>query len=429
MNDASPMAHAEYGMSSLDRWTSCLGSIKRCAGLPSFDNEWSAEGTLAHKHLQACLLTAQRTADSFPETPSIQSAVQVALDYVFSILDKHPDAEMFVEQRVAIPTQAVPGRMWGTADVVIYIPSLCWIFVIDYKHGVGIFVDTAKSKQLRGYGVGAMAMFEGRPIKGVTLAIVQPRSYSEHGGIRPHDITTTELFYFHNFMEDKAYATLDPDAPIMPTPDNCRFCPAGGAGTCEAVHQTALAIVGGELQSVRDISKATLPEPSKLPLDRIIAIMSLSKLMTGFLKNCKEFAVGFARAGNVVPGFKLVFSQSRRGWNLTLYTAEQIAHQLALLTGKTYEECHPRTLPGITEAENMVIDAFRSGLQRYAGESQKSFTVRQNKASEMASEAMALLTLKQPGGGIDLVPIGDPRAPVDGAATYFAGIVNMEGLK
>jgi hypothetical protein len=87
--------------------------------------------------------TDQRTARTVSARSTAECArnVQVILDHVYTILDSYPDAELAVEHRVHIPSQAVPDRMWGTTDVRIYVPSIRWLFVIDYKHGAGIFVD------------------------------------------------------------------------------------------------------------------------------------------------------------------------------------------------------------------------------------------------------------------------------------------------
>lgn len=432
-------AHAEYGMSSIERWASCPRSIALCKGLPSYDSEWSIDGTIAHAVMEFCLKEGFDTAADVQEvlldgkdrhvvTDECQRAVQVMLDYVYGILRDYPDAVLSVERRVHVPSLAVPGDMWGTLDVRIYVPSIAWLWIADYKHGVGINVDVTKSKQLRGYATASMLELAnaGHPIKGITLAIVQPRAYSASGGVRPVDITPAELFAFHAFLEDRAYETLRLDAPLVPdlsTDSYCRWCPAAGAGRCPAIEGTALAVT--QATALAAISKDNLPDPKLLALDKMHYVLTVTKLLTGWLKAVKETAIGHMRSGQVFPGWKLVFSQARRAWH---GDEMAIAQQLAVYTGKTIEEVYPRVLIGVTEAENLMIGAYRAGIVQLPGETKRTYTARLNAASELARETMALLTLKQPGGGTEIVPLSDPRTAIDGAATFFAGKVNMEGL-
>lgn len=431
-------AHAEYGASSMERWTSCLGSPRLCVGLPSYDTEWSEDGTTAHGLMQHCLLWRERDATAFvgvivepvqgekfgPITDDHARNVQVLLDYVYDILDRYPDAQLSVEHRVHIPSSAVPDQMWGTTDVKIYVPSIVWLFIIDYKHGVGISVDIHDNKQLKFYGLGALweHMLLGQAVAGVTLAVVQPRSYSTQGGIKDQDVTTAELLAFHGYVEEKAYATLDPYAPLVPNPDYCRWCPAAGHGRCPALARTALATVGTELNK---LTKADLPDPQHMSFEQMIAVLDAWPLLNGWKKVVYETAIGFARKGGHFPGRKMVFTGARREWH---GEPGSVAVQLAVLAGCSVDEVYGRQLVGITEAENRIVDAFRHGLHQLPDETKKAFTVRQNEASRLAREAMAMLTLKKPSGSFELVPISDPRPAIDGAATFFAGRVNMEGL-
>lgn len=442
MIEAAPdAAHAEYGASSMDRWTSCLGSSRLCTGLPGYDTEWSEDGKAAHKLIEICLKSGVSDASGFlnhalefePGKSTVIDAehvrnVNVLLAYVSDVVSRYPDAQVSVEHRVHIPSNAVPGRMWGTCDVKIYVPSIAWLFIIDYKHGVGISVTVHDNKQLRFYGLGALweHMLAGDAVAGVTLAIVQPRSLStQGGGVKDIDITTAELFAFHNYAEDRAYATLDAHAPLVPHPDYCRWCPAAGHGRCPVIERTALAVVGGQLKSVSEINKETLPDPKNLSFDQMSAILDARPLLIALMKQVYETAIGFARQGGYFPGRKLVFTGSRRHW----YGDEaEIADQLMMFTGKTIDEVYPRTLIGITEAENAMVDAFRLGLTKQPDETRATFKARQDDASQLARETMALLTHKKPSGGVELVPVSDPRPAIDGAATYFAGRINMEGL-
>lgn len=443
MTETSPSeaAHADYGASSMERWTSCLGSPRLCADLPSYDTEWSADGSTAHGLMHHCLLFRERDATNFVDVivepiqgkrfgPIVHEQarnVQVILDYIYEILDRYPDAILSVEHRVHIPSSAVPGRMWGTCDVRIYVPSIRWLFVIDYKHGVGIFVDINENKQLMFYGTGALweCIQNDQAVQGITLSIVQPRSFSDAaGGIRDKDFTPADLFAFHSEAERAAYATLDPAAPLVPSPDNCRWCAAGAAGRCPAVERKAVTLVG---QEIRQITAASLPDPKTLSFETMLAVLDARKLLVGWMKSVYECAVGYARAGNSFPQRKMVWTAAKRVWDEQTHKGDDIAQQLSIYTGRALDEVYPRQLVGITEAENAMVDAFRSAIVREPGESKKAFTARQNKASELARHTMAMLTIKKPGGGMELVPLSDPRPAIDNATALFNN-VNMEGL-
>lgn len=447
MSETSPSeaAHADYGASSMDRWTSCLGSPRLCAGLPSYDTEWSADGTMAHGLMQACFELGVKNAIEYNNIseeylaafglPHLEVTfeqvrnVQVILDYVYDILDQYPDAILHVEHRVHIPSSAVPGRMWGTCDVMIYVPSTKWLHVIDYKHGVGIFVDIKDNKQLKFYGLGALweCMQNGQAVEGITLAVVQPRSFSEAaGGIRDQDFTAADLFAFHNEAEAAAWATLAPDAPLVPSPDNCRWCSAGAAGHCPAVAGKVVAVVG-TVTDIRQISAATLPDPKTLRFDQMIAVLDARKLLVGWMKSVYECAVGYARAGNNFPGRKMVWSAAKRQWDVTTHTEATIAAALMAYTGRALEEVYPRQLVGITEGENAAVDTQRQAIVRLPGEGKKAWEKRRNAASEAARNALAMYMIKKPGGGMELAPLNDPRPAIDSADVLFNN-VNLEGL-
>lgn len=443
MSDASPpeAAHANYGASSMERWTSCLGSPRLCAGLPSYDTEYSVDGTVAHTLAAWCLTWDERNASAFvgvviepmigEKTPPITAeqarGVQVILDHVYGVLESFPSAQLRVEHRVRIPSSAVPGQMYGTCDVFIYDPVSRRIWIIDYKHGAGIHVDIKDSKQLKFYALGSLweCIANGQAVEGITIAIVQPRAFSEvGGGVREQDITVAELFEFHVYAEDRAFATLAPDAPLVPDPKYCRWCSAGAAGVCPAVIGAATALVG--VNTLQELSTTPLPNPKGLSFEKMNAILDAWPLVSAWYRSVLDCAMGYAREKGGFPGRKLVYSLPRREWDLTTHTADDIATALMIYTGRSLDEVYGRSLIGITEAENAVVDARRAALVRASKESKRAFTARLNAASEKAREDLAMYMIKKPKGSLQLVPLSDDRPAVDGAQ-LFKG-VNMEGL-
>jgi len=429
MDDAQP-AHYEYGASSAKRWTSCLASVrlnKKCP--PSADSEWGVEGRDAHELLEQCLVHGVRNASEYvgvsPNvTPEMARAVQVCLDYVYEICAEHPDAIVSIENKLRVPSSVVPDRMGGTYDVRIYIPSLKWLIIVDYKHGAGIYVEEEDNLQMEMYDIASIwSMSE--PVARVTNTIVQPRSWVAGGAVRSADVTVERLLWRHNWFEEKAKLTLDPDAPFAPTPENCRWCPAGGYGLCPAVTAVAVATLNSEAKSFEDLNVVGLPDGTKLSIARMAFMLSNEALVTALFKNARMTATGFVRNGGDFPGFKMVMGTPERAW---YGTPEVIAQQLMVLLNASIDEVFPRSLITITEAQNRLTDLFRHGLVQEPGETKKAFKVRQNKASEMAVEALAYMTLREPRGGPRLVPISDPRPALNTSVPHFAGQINLEGM-
>lgn len=437
MEDAQP-AHYEYGASSAKRWTSCLASVrlnKKCP--PSADSEWGIEGRQAHKLLELCLMFGERNASAYTGvaelngekfeaavTPEMARAVQVCLDYVYDICAEHADAIVSIENKLRVPSSVVPDRMGGTYDVRIYIPSMKWVIVIDYKHGAGIYVEEEDNLQMEMYDVASLWNMS-EPVARVTNTIVQPRSWVAGGAVRSTDVTVEHLLWRHAWFEKRAELTLDPDAPFAPSPENCRWCPAGGYGLCPAVTAVAVKALNDEAKNFEDLNVVGLPDGTKLSIARMAFWLSNEALILALAKNIRMTATGFVRAGGDFPGFKMVLGTPERAW---YGNPEVIAQQLCALLGASIDEVFPRSLITITEAQNRLTDIFRHGLVQEPGETKKAFKVRQNKASEMATEALAYMTLREPRGGPRLVPITDPRPALNTAVPHFAGQLNVEGL-
>jgi hypothetical protein len=312
--------------------------------------------------------------------------------------------------------------MGGTLDIRIYIPQWKWLIVIDYKHGAGIFVSEEDNLQMDMYAIASI--FEiGEPVERVTTTIIQPRSFLARGAVREADRPVVELLKRHAWFDERALLTLDPNAPLAPSDDNCRWCTAGGYGLCPVAEKTAIAMFDPNARSMRDV---TLPDHRKLSLEHMSFVMANEKLWGAFVKNVRMTATGMVKNGGDFPGWKLVLGDAERRWHGDEAT---LAATLMAWLGLTIDEVYPRQLIGITEAENKLVDYYRNAVVRENGETKKAFTVRQNTASQMAREAMAMLTLKEPRGAARLVPLSDPRTALEDICAPFGWTsMNMEGL-
>lgn len=433
MNDAVEPAHYEYGAASAKRWTSCLASVRECRKCPSSqDSEWGKEGRQAHALLELCLMFGENTAGNYlgvnvlngvahetAVTHDMARAVQVALDYIYDICRQFPDAVISIENKVKVPSVVAANRMGGTYDARIYIPSVRWLIVIDYKHGAGIFVEEEDNLQMLMYDIASLfSMDEG--IERITNTIIQPRSFVAGGAVRSADVTVAEVLAKHAWFEEKARAAEDPNAPYAPSPDNCRWCPPAGYGTCVAADRS---IIDALDPGAGSLMKVNLPKVGeKISYERMAWLLTNEKLITSILKNNRMTATGMVRNGADFPGFKMVLGKSERAWYGDHLV---IAAQLMLLLNATIDDVMPRVLIPLTEAENRLVDMFRSQVNQMPGETKKAYKVRQNEASELARETLAMMTLKQPSGQPSLVPITDDRPALNTSVPHFAGQISL----
>lgn len=168
--------HAKLSPSSADRWLVCPASIVRTAHLPDVQNEYSLEGTAAHKLAEYCLTNKVKAQDAvFPQgferfdTSEFRDYVQTYLDYIAA---ECVGAEVFVEQKLEIFSEY---DVWGTADVVGVMPKAT-IKVIDLKFGRGVVVD-ASTTQLILYAIGGMSFdwLLTEEMETVEVHVFQPR--------------------------------------------------------------------------------------------------------------------------------------------------------------------------------------------------------------------------------------------------------------
>jgi hypothetical protein len=175
--------------------------------------------------------------------------------------------------------------------------------------------------------------------------------------------------------------------------------------------------VPAQLGSFQNVTQHSLPPVRNLPIDKLVWIVNASKLLQDYLKEAAEALREAAIAGAHIPGKKLVESSSDRKW----YGNElDVARELMKLTEtEDWDKVYPRKLIGITDAEDMIVRAFKAKV----GKKDKK------NAAELAKQAMALLTLKTGSGKLSLVNEDDPRQPVDASRNQFTGVTIIEPPK
>ena len=117
-----PILHASLGASSAHRWLACPGSVRMTEGMPDIESEYAVEGTVAHELLNRAL-TKRLPADTWLGTEShgveitdeMCEYVQSVVDYVWSVVEKDPAAQMWLEYKFTLGPLNPPAPMFGTA--------------------------------------------------------------------------------------------------------------------------------------------------------------------------------------------------------------------------------------------------------------------------------------------------------------------------
>lgn len=428
MSGHEERVHKRFSPSQAERFFACHGSTNLLARVSVREESiWAKEGTDAHAILEHALRNGFRRAKDAHEDSDLWMfplntfdnffyySVQIALDYVYAILDEHPDAQMSLEQVVNVPCPSAPGEADGYNDIQIWIPSIKTLYIIDFKHGAGITKAAFGNKQLLQYGAGVVYGMAEKPEQTI-LVIVQPRAYHEDGATREYEVTEFDLMNYLDLMDQAVAASLQPDAPLSPddngkTTDHCRFCDA--KTVCPAREAQALSVINKSFKTVRDVKAPEFPLISELDIDRLAYIRMYGPMLVKWVEDVNDHILELAKAGHHIPGTKVVEAKAMRKW---FGDPDELATRLSALTGRPIEEVVTRKLINITDAEKLVVEAFKNRVGRG----------KKNLAAEQAKKTFAYFTLKQSSGALVLADENDPRQAVN-RTSGFSQIVAATG--
>lgn len=422
--------HLTFGGSSAHRWLACPGSARLCATLPpQVENEHMAAGTRAHALLE---LAVRERRDSVLEFNGVAlqagwpeyelddvEAVQKALDHVNEILSKHPDAVMWVERQFTLPMPTPtpvfdedgliighePTEIGGTADVVIYIPSLKLLIVIDYKHGRGKYVPET-TPQMKLYASCVLFGLTDLPIERVDATIIQPRCQAGEP-IRTAIYSPGDLIAFSDDVDAAVALAVSDNPPLVPGPQCNEWCPAAMAGACPALFREAVAVPNNAVEwagsAPDDNVVVTLPSVEAMRRDpaKLFATLKVLPLLQAWVDGLETAAESIANGGGPTPGFKMVEKIARRKWQ----DEDQARAWFANNTMLDDDEFQPRKLLSVAQAEKLVkMNVGKDGVK-----------------------AMAEHVVKQ-SSGLKLVPEdakGDAVNPLAVAEAGFASAVTL----
>lgn len=175
----------------------CPGSVVLSEGMPNRQSTFADIGTKAHE-LAECWLKGVNPVDKWfvsADAREMRDYVHIYVNHVRDLLEL-PEAQLFVEQKVAIST-----TVWGTADALVWLAAAQHLHVIDLKYGAGVCVEVEGNTQLKIYALAALLTM-GFPARNVTATIVQPRFPHRNGPIRSVTYSALELMDFHADIEE-----------------------------------------------------------------------------------------------------------------------------------------------------------------------------------------------------------------------------------
>jgi hypothetical protein len=301
--------HSKRGASGAHIWSNCKGQVNlveklgRKNKLSKGSNIAAAEGTVAHIVGSTALDEGSDAYDfldmefkcdewSFVIDKEKAEGIQVYLDYVRGIMERYPDAMMFVEHKMS---SVFDPDAWGTSDCIILIPSIRTIYIIDLKFGKGITVEP-DSIQNKYYGALALEEF-GTDFEKVILCISQPRIPHPLGLNREITISADRLMtWWTDVLLRDMEESRDPNA-FLRVGNHCTFCRA--KNNCPALKKESF-------------SYTTDIDPSHFSNEEIGELLAKGPAVKAMIESLKKEAYYRKMAGQHIPGQKLVYGQSKR---------------------------------------------------------------------------------------------------------------------
>ena len=369
-------AHAQLSPSKRNRWALCPGSIREEAKYPEQESGIAAiDGTHSHTLLEKCIklhtsphfyagVTFADHEGEFIVTNERAVRVQIAVEYIDKRAAEYNGiCEIISETRVDPAFLLGRDDLSGTVDVQILGNDV--LELIDYKDGMGI-VSAKGNLQLEQYAYGVLAGYKlpvngAYPFNTVRMTIIQPKlALRGMNAISSHDVSVADLMANMGTIIKQAAATDQPDAPLVPGDSQCKFCRA--KGSCNALAGNVMKEVGIMFQPIvsqpLDIAQQSAnKEPSTMDDVQIAQIMEAAPLMRQLLEGVEKEALRRLKAGQTIPGLKLVNGRGSRTWSLN---EEETAARLIKM-GVPKSEVYETKLVSPAKAEKLTWEKTKAG--------------------------------------------------------------------
>ena len=414
--------HAKLSPSKRHRWALCPGSIREEAKYPDDGGGPAAiDGTHSHTLLEHCIKNGlsdpldqvgEKFADhegEFVVDKDRAHRVKLAMNY---IIERSVGGILKVVSEQKVDPEHLLGRkdLSGTVDCQIIGDD--WIELIDYKDGMGV-VSAEGNVQLEQYTYGVLAGYKlpinvPYPVSRVIMTIIQPKlALKGMPIITSHEVKVSDLLSNLGTIVLQAAATDKPDAPLVPGDSQCKFCKA--KGSCAALASNVMKELGIMFQPTvinpMDVAQQSADkDPTTMDDVQLRQIMEAAPLMRQLLDGVEKESLRRLKAGQAIPGLKLVNGRGSRAWALP---EDQIAEKLVKM-GVPKTAVYETKLVSPAKAEKLTWKK-RDGTDMQLSERQ---------LKTMESEYVSKLA-----GSLTVVPESDGRpAVVLNAAPLFGAV-------
>ncbi len=421
------ITHAQLSPSKAVRWMACPGSIREESKYPEEPSGLHAiDGTHSHTLLEHCLkhrpyeypvdLVGTELEDhegKFVIDANRFARVKVALEYIYGRVNEFGGI-CTIQSEMWVSPKHLVGRddLYGTCDVQLHGPGV--LEIIDFKDGMNP-VSAEGNPQLELYALGVLSSFE-LPVNGtypfhtVRMTIVQPKMALRN--MEPVvwcEVSVEQMMAKIGKFASAAHATDDPEAPLVPGEDQCKYCRA--KGSCSALAQQAVESVGMMFPVVQagtdplDLAQQSAgQEPNQMSNERLAQIIEAAPLVRQMFDAAEAEAQKRMEAGQTVPGLKLVHGRGLRSWSLD---DDQIAEKLVKMGV-------PKSAVYVTK---VVSPAQVSKLQ-WSKRDGTTKTLSERQLKTIDTEY--IVTSK---GRITVAPLSDPRQAITtNAAPLFSAV-------
>jgi len=280
--------HARLSASRTERFMACPGSVRLEAQMPyEPPGEAAAIGTHIHE-LSEKLLRGEEL-DSPDLDPEHVAMAQEYANFVNTLV-ANPRKKL-IEVNVDAGLKSLHPSLGGTADAVLVDGD--HLHCVDLKTG-RVPVEAKDNKQLLTYALGVMRQFNAPATIQCTMHIFQPRAGHSKWTVSGMDLISHGLE-----LKKAAELALSPDAPVIPSPDACKYCKA--KIICPAMRQKV------QDNARKDFAPDTSITPEMLDLAHLAADWSEAVINTAK----QQLTNGATISGwNLKPGRKTRFWKS-----------------------------------------------------------------------------------------------------------------------
>ena len=343
-----PTKHAFLSASASHRWLNCPPSAKLCESLPDQTSSFAQEGTDCH---ELCAYLVEKAIGKDVKDPTenltyynaeMQNCAEEYCSYVLEQLEEArkycADPMVFIEQRLDFSRWVENG--FGTGDCLILADQV--LQIIDYKHGLGVLVESDYNSQMMCYALGALEAFDGiYDIDRVTMTIFQPR----RDNISTWSCTKEELLKWADEVLAPTAALAYEGKGEFKAGEHCQFCKV--KATCRKRAEFNL-----------ELAQYDFAMPDTLDEMEIAAILEKVDQLIAWGNDIKDYALVQAQAGTHFEGWKIVEGRSNR----------KFTDEAAVATAVTEAGFDPyeKKLLGITAMSNLLgkkqFDELLGGL-------------------------------------------------------------------